>query len=64
MHCIDLGNCEKVLSDAPNGVDWVDDKKHRRIVLERMDPDAKDARVELVIEYVAAAPSLFGDAVA
>lgn len=64
VQCIDLGNCEKVLSDALNGVAWVDDKKHRRILLERMEPDAKGARVELVIEHLAAAPSLFGEAAA
>lgn len=44
VRCIDLGNCEKVLSDALNGVAWVDDSQHRRIVLERMEPDG-DARV-------------------
>ncbi len=58
VQCIDLGNCEKVLSDALNGVAWVDDKKHRRIVLERMEPDAKGARLEVVIEHLASAPSL------
>lgn len=64
VQCIDLGNCEKVLSDALNGVAWVDDKKHRRILLERMEPDAKGARVELVIEHLAAAPSVFGEVAA
>lgn len=44
VRCIDLGNCEKVLSDALNGVAWLDDKQHRRIVLDRMEPDG-DARV-------------------
>lgn len=58
VQCIDLGNCEKVLSDALNGVAWVDDKKHRRILLERMEPDEKGARVEVEIEFLAAAPSL------
>ncbi|SNR73613.1 Holliday junction resolvase RusA (prophage-encoded endonuclease) [Methylobacillus rhizosphaerae] len=54
VQCIDLGNCEKVLSDALNGIAWVDDKKHRRIVLERMEPDG-DARVEIVIREMAPA---------
>ena len=52
VRCIDLGNCEKVLSDALNGVAWVDDKQHRRIVLERMEPDG-DARVVVRITPLA-----------
>lgn len=55
VQCIDLGNCEKVLSDALNGVAWVDDKLHRRIVLERMEPDDGGARVEVEIEAIAPA---------
>lgn len=46
--CMDLGNCEKVLSDALNGVAWIDDKQHRRILLERMEPDG-EARVVVTI---------------
>jgi len=64
VQCIDLGNCEKVLSDALNGLAWVDDKKHRRILQERMEPDEKGARVEVDIEFIAEAPSLFGEAAA
>ena len=41
VRCIDLGNCEKVLSDALNGIAWADDKQLRRIVLERSEPDEK-----------------------
>lgn len=52
VRCIDLGNCEKVLSDALNGVAWVDDKQHRRIVLERMEPDG-EARVVVRIAELA-----------
>lgn len=59
VQCIDLGNCEKVLSDALNGVAWVDDKKHRRIVLQRMEPDANGPRVEVEIEFLASPASLF-----
>lgn len=59
--CIDLGNCEKVLSDALNGIAWADDKQLRRIVLERMEPDDKGARLEVVIEHLAAPASLFGN---
>lgn len=58
VECIDLGNCEKVLSDALNGIDWVDDKQIRLTLLERMEPDEKGARLEATIEYLAAAPSL------
>lgn len=58
VQCIDLGNCEKVLSDALNGIAWVDDKQIRRTLLERMEPDEKGARLEVSIEYLAAAPSL------
>lgn len=50
VQCIDLGNAEKVLSDALNGIAWVDDKQHRRIVLERHAPDDHGARVEVEIE--------------
>lgn len=56
VRCIDLGNCEKVLSDALNGVVWVDDKQLRRIVLERCEPDEKGARVELEIQPLRVAP--------
>lgn len=62
VRCIDLGNCEKVLSDALNGVAWVDDKQLRRILLERCEPDDRGARIEVVIEPVvreAIAPGLF-----
>lgn len=56
VRCIDLGNAEKVLSDALNGVAWFDDKQHRRILLERMEPDG-DARVMVRIEQLASAPA-------
>ncbi|MEG0182003.1 MAG: RusA family crossover junction endodeoxyribonuclease [Stenotrophomonas sp.] len=59
VQCIDLGNCEKVLSDALNGIAWVDDKQLRRIVLERMEPDEKGARLEVVVEYLTTPASLF-----
>jgi crossover junction endodeoxyribonuclease RusA len=62
VQCIDLGNCEKVLSDALNGVAWTDDKQLRRITLERMEPDEHGARVEILIEpvvFVPMVPALF-----
>jgi len=53
VRCIDLGNTEKVLSDALNGVAWLDDKQHRRILLERMEPDEGGARMMVRIEQLA-----------
>lgn len=63
VRCIDLGNCEKVLSDALNRVAWVDDKQLHRITLERCEPDG-EARVEVTIAPIrrpAIAPTLFGE---
>lgn len=65
VRCLDLGNVEKVLSDALNGVAWADDKQLRRIVLERCEPDEKGARVEVEITALSAepiAPELFAGA--
>jgi crossover junction endodeoxyribonuclease RusA len=64
VRCMDLGNCEKVLSDALNGIAWLDDKQLRRIVLERCEPDDRGARVEIEIDAVRrkmVAPSLFAE---
>jgi crossover junction endodeoxyribonuclease RusA len=47
--CMDLGNCEKVLADALQGIVYVDDKQIWRQHKERMEPDEKGARVELAI---------------
>lgn len=63
VRCIDLGNCEKVLSDALNGIAWEDDKQLHRITLERCEPDG-EGRVELTItpfERPSIAPSLFAE---
>lgn len=49
VRCMDLGNCEKVLADALQGIVYVDDKQIWRQHKERMEPDAKDARVEIAI---------------
>ena len=65
VQCIDLGNAEKVLSDALNGVAWEDDKQHRKIIKERMPPDEHGARVVIrvsQIESEAVAPQLFAEA--
>ncbi len=64
VRCIDLGNAEKVLCDALNGIAWIDDKQLRRILLERCEPDG-EARVEVTIAPVkrqAIAPELFAAA--
>jgi len=45
VQCIDLGNAEKVLSDALQGTLFADDCQARRIVLERMEPDEHGARL-------------------
>lgn len=44
VQCIDLGNCEKVLCDALNGIAWVDDKQIRRMILLRESPDEHGPR--------------------
>lgn len=53
VQCIDLGNAEKVLSDALKGVAFGDDKWLRDIHLVRMEPDAGDARVVVTITALA-----------
>lgn len=53
VQCIDLGNAEKVLSDALQGVVIGDDKTFRRIVLERMEPDDGGGRVVATIRSIA-----------
>lgn len=45
VQCIDLGNAEKVLSDAMNGIVFTDDKMIWRMVKDRMLPDEHGARV-------------------
>jgi crossover junction endodeoxyribonuclease RusA len=52
VQCIDLGNAEKVLSDALKDVVMEDDKWIRRIVSERMEPDG-EARVVVTITAMA-----------
>lgn len=49
VRCIDLGNAEKVLSDALQGIVYDDDKRIWRQFKERMEPDAGGARVVLAI---------------
>lgn len=52
VQCIDLGNAEKVLSDALKDVVMEDDKWIRRIVSERMEPDGGAARVVVTVSAI------------
>ena len=47
VQSLDLGNCEKVLSDALNGIAWEDDRQIERIELERTEPGVKGCVVEI-----------------
>ena len=47
VESLDLGNCEKVLSDALNGIAWTDDRQLERIELERTEPGVKGCVVEI-----------------
>lgn len=62
VQCIDLGNCEKVLGDALQGIAYVNDKQIRRLYLERQEPDQHGARVIVTVgalHQVAIARDLF-----
>jgi crossover junction endodeoxyribonuclease RusA len=52
VRCMDLGNCEKVLSDALQGIVYTDDRWVWQEHKFRMEPDHKGARVELQITPV------------
>lgn len=54
VQCIDLGNCEKVLCDALNGIAWVDDKQIRRMILQRESPDQHGARCVVTFSEIPA----------
>jgi Holliday junction resolvase RusA-like endonuclease len=49
VQCIDLGNAEKVLSDALKDLVMEDDRWIRKIISERMEPDALPARVVVTV---------------
>lgn len=55
VQCIDLGNAEKVLTDALQGVVVTDDRWFWRFTKERMEPDAAGERVVVRITTLAAA---------
>jgi crossover junction endodeoxyribonuclease RusA len=52
VRCIDLGNCEKVTSDALQGIVFPDDKSIRKMVLERMEPDEHPARLVVYLRPI------------
>lgn len=52
---LDLGNCEKVLSDALQGIAYVDDAQIVRQRKELMEPDEHGARVVVVVRSLAVA---------
>lgn len=51
--CMDLGNAQKVMEDALQGIAYVNDKQVRKLVAERCEPDEYGARL---IVYVRAIP--------
>ncbi|HWH85046.1 MAG TPA: RusA family crossover junction endodeoxyribonuclease, partial [Burkholderiaceae bacterium] len=52
VQCIDLGNAEKVASDALQGTVISNDCMFRRIILDRMEPDAHGARLVVRVKEV------------
>ena len=52
VQAVDLGNVEKVLSDALNGIAWHDDKQLHDIHLRRHDPDEKGERLVVTIQPI------------
>ena len=52
VQCIDVDNANKVLLDALKGVAIEDDKWVRRLVAERMEPDAEGSRVVVTIRQM------------
>lgn len=54
VQCIDLGNAEKVLADALQGIAFTDDRWIWRQSKRRMEPDEHGARVQVRIKPVPA----------
>ena len=54
VRCIDLGNAEKVLSDALQGIVFDDDKQIWAMHKARMEPDGGPARVMVAIKAMPA----------
>lgn len=65
VQCIDLGNAEKVLSDALQGIVFVDDKQLWRIEKQRMEPDGEGrvvVRITPLVQQVHPQHDLLGAA--
>lgn len=56
---MDLGNCEKVLGDALQGIAYVNDKQIRRMVKEYGEADGKGGVIVEILEYEPKALPLF-----
>lgn len=66
VQSLDLGNCEKVVCDALNGIAWGDDRQIEDLRIQRAPPGQKGLIVEFE-EFVPAwlqAPDLFGEVAA
>lgn len=61
VRCIDLGNANKVLDDALQGIVFVDDRWIWRQHKERMEPDEHGARVVVAIRPIAKPASVQPD---
>lgn len=53
VQCIDMGNAEKTLSDALQGIVYVDDKRIWDLRVVRQEPDAYGARTEVLVNVLA-----------
>lgn len=65
VQCIDLGNAEKVLSDALQGIVFVDDKQLWKIEKERREPDGEArvvVRITPLVKHVHPQHDLLGSA--
>jgi crossover junction endodeoxyribonuclease RusA len=63
VQCIDLGNAEKVLSDALQGIVFTDDKWIWRLTKQRMEPDGEGRVVLRIREQLppVVQPKLIGE---
>lgn len=53
VRCMDLGNVEKIMSDALEGLAITNDAKTRKLVGERMEPDGNGERLVLWVAAIA-----------
>lgn len=59
---MDLGNCEKILGDALQGIVYVNDKQIRRMVKEYGEADGRGGVIVEILEYTPQPPPLFAHA--